>query len=91
MNTIKQIVKLRRKNCTIRIAVDTTLEKGFWGEVRDLAGNTIHQTNYQYTQDEALELAKENAPVLVRSVRMSEQQRRDEKHGLYGGLEDVAN
>jgi len=26
-----------------------------------------------------------------RSVRMSEQQRRDEKNGLYGGTEDVAN
>ena len=91
MNTIKQIKKLRRKNCTIRVAEDTSLEKGFWGEVRDLNGTTLHQTQYQYNADDALALAKEQAPVSPRSVRMSEQQRRDEKHGLYGELEDVAN
>jgi len=62
MNTVKQIKKLRRKNCTIRVSENKSdLGKAFWGEVRDREGNTLHQTSYQYTADDALALAKEHA------------------------------
>ena len=62
MNTIKLIKKLRRKTCTIIVFEDTTKEKGFWGIVRNLNGNTVHRTSHQYNAEEALELAKEHIP-----------------------------
>lgn len=79
MHTIKQIKYLRRKNCIIRVAEDTSLEKGFWSEIRTLDGNTLYQSTYQYTVDDALALAEGNAPILTRTIKVKPKSRRYSK------------
>ena len=55
---VRIVKRLRRKTHTIKVYEDTEMVKGFWGVLIDERGRWF-TTDYQHTQADALELAKE--------------------------------
>lgn len=66
---------------------------GYYGSIEDADGKYVDCTPFRND----VESVKAAAETIVMGLKaflsedVEEQQRRDEKHGLYGGLEDIAN